>query len=64
LLAKNLAIPIVPMRIDGLFEVKNAGKKFAAPWKISVRIGAPIQFAPGTDATQIAAELQRAVERL
>jgi long-chain acyl-CoA synthetase len=64
LLAKNLAIPVVPMRIDGLFEVKNAGKKFASPWKITVRIGAPITFAPGTDASQIAEELQRAVEQL
>ena len=26
LLANNLRIPIVPMRIDGLFEVKQAGK--------------------------------------
>jgi long-chain acyl-CoA synthetase len=64
LLAENLAIPVVPMRIDGLFEVKNAGKKFAAPWKISVRIGIPITFAQGADPARIAAEVQRAVERL
>jgi long-chain acyl-CoA synthetase len=64
LLAENLAIPVVPMRIDGLFEVKTAGKKFAAPHTISVRIGAPITYAPGTDAAKITAEVQRAVERL
>ena len=64
LLAGNLGIPVLPMRIDGLFEVKNAGWRFAAPWKISVRIGDPMKFMAGTDPQQIAAELQRAVERL
>jgi long-chain acyl-CoA synthetase len=64
LLAGNLGIPVLPMRIDGLFEVKNAGWRFAAPWKISVRIGEPMTFAAGTDPQEIAAKLQRAVERL
>jgi long-chain acyl-CoA synthetase len=64
LLAEDLGIPVVPMRIDGLFEYKRAGKKFAPPFKISVRVGAPLRFAPGTNAAQIAAELQRAVEQL
>lgn len=64
MLAKNLGIPILPMRIDGLFEIKNAGKKFAAPWKIRVRIGKPRTFPQEADASEIAAELQRAVEHL
>jgi long-chain acyl-CoA synthetase len=64
LLAANLDIPVLPMRIDGLFEVKNAGRRLAAPWKIGVRIGQPVKFPPGTDPGEIAAELQKAVERL
>jgi long-chain acyl-CoA synthetase len=64
LLAGNLGIPVLPMRIDGLFEVKQAGKRFAAPWKICVRMGAPMNFPPGTAAEEIAADLQRAVQRL
>jgi long-chain acyl-CoA synthetase len=64
MLAGNLGIPVLPMRIDGLFEVKNAGRRFAAPWKIRVRIGKPITFAAGTDPQAIASELQNAVERL
>ena len=64
LLAKNLGIPVLPMRIDGLFEIKNAGKKFTAPWRIGVKIGRPITFPSDANADQIAAELQRAVERL
>ena len=47
LLAQNLNIPVLPMRIDGLFEFKKAGKKFAPPCKIQVRIGKPIGFPQG-----------------
>lgn len=64
LLAENLEIPVLPMRIDGLFEYKQAGKKFAPPWKISVRIGEPVRFTPGTDAAAIAKELQERVASL
>jgi long-chain acyl-CoA synthetase len=64
LLANNLSVPVLPMRIVGLFELKVAGKRFAAPWKIRVHIGQPMRFAPGTDPVQIAAALQKAVELL
>jgi long-chain acyl-CoA synthetase len=64
LLANNLRIPVVPMRIVGLFEVKQAGKKFAAPWKISARIGKPIAFPPDSEPNQIARDLHTAVESL
>ena len=64
LLAENLGIPVLPMRVDGLYELKAAGKKFAAPGKISVRIGKPREFAPGTDPEKIAAELQKEVGQL
>jgi len=64
LLASKLGVPVLPMRIDGLFEVKQAGKRFAKPRTIRVRIGEPVKFRPGTDPQTIAAELQRAVEGL
>ncbi len=64
LLANNLGIPVLPMRIVGLFEVKQAGRKFAAPLKIGVRIGKPMKFAAGSDPGQIALELQSTVEAL
>jgi hypothetical protein len=52
------------MRIDGLFELKQAGKKFARPSQVKVKIGAPVQFAPGSDPEWIARELQKMVEQL
>jgi long-chain acyl-CoA synthetase len=64
LLAKNLDIPVLPMRIVGLFEVKQSGRRFARPWKIGVRIGRPMRFAVDRDPAEIAQELQSAVAAL
>jgi long-chain acyl-CoA synthetase len=61
LLARNLRIPVLPMRIDGLFELKQAGRKFAPPWKICVRIGMPVEFGQDTPPEQIARELEKKV---
>ncbi len=64
LLANNLRIPVVPMRIDGLYELKKAKKRFAWPHKVSVKIAAPVKFEPGSDPKWIARELQKRVEEL
>jgi long-chain acyl-CoA synthetase len=64
LLANNLKIPIVPMRIDGLFELKQVGKHFARPGKIRVTIGVPVTFPSDADPQQIAEQLQKSEEAL
>ncbi|MGH9515536.1 MAG: AMP-binding protein [Terriglobales bacterium] len=64
LLVNDLNIPVVPMRIDGLFEVKHAGKRTARPYQIKVRIGSPIKFNRGTDPQEIADQLRAAIERI
>ncbi|HEX6505675.1 MAG TPA: AMP-binding protein [Terriglobales bacterium] len=64
ILVNSLKIPVVPMRIDGLYEVKQAGKKFALPGKITVRIGEPIRFDFRPDPGSIAEELRARVENL
>ena len=64
LLVNNLSLPVVPMRLDGLLELKQAGKKFAPPGKIKVKIGPPIRFDPDREPQQIASELQKRVEDL
>jgi long-chain acyl-CoA synthetase len=64
LLSENLGIPVLPMRIDGLFEVKQARKRIAGPYRISVKIGSPISFPRGTDPEAIPAILQRNIASL
>jgi len=64
LLAENLGVPVLPMRIDGLFEAKAAGKSFAAPGKICVRIGRPMQIGHTAEPERIANQLQEAVQSM
>jgi len=64
LLGNNLGIPIVPMRIDGLYELKRAGKKFAWPGQIRIKIDSPIQFPPNRDPQSIALDLHEKVLHL
>jgi long-chain acyl-CoA synthetase len=64
LLVNNLGVPVIPMRIDGLFDLKKAGKKAARPFQITVKIGKPVHFDSGCDPAEIASELQDRVIRL
>jgi long-chain acyl-CoA synthetase len=64
LFANNVRVPVVPMRIDGLFELKRAGKKFARPRQVKVKMGSPIRFPSDSDPQWIAQELQKKVEQL
>src|SRR6185312_5707806 len=64
LLSNNLKIPIVPMRIDGLFELKRARKRVARPGQVRVHIGKPVRFPDGSDPAWIAAQLQEIVKQL
>ena len=64
LLAQNLGIPVLPMRIDGLYEIRESGRKFASPHKITVRIGKPMRFETGLNHEVIASSLFEAVKGL
>jgi long-chain acyl-CoA synthetase len=64
LLATHLNLPVIPMRIDGLFPLKAAKKHYAAPGTIQVRIGEPLRFDSGADAEEIARKLQKIVAEL
>jgi long-chain acyl-CoA synthetase len=61
LLATELKLPVVPMRIDGLFPFKAAQKHYAPPGAIQVKIGDPVVFEPTVDAEDIAKTLQQTV---
>jgi long-chain acyl-CoA synthetase len=64
LLTKDLGIPVLPVRISGLYALKQAGKRWAGPGKVRVEIGKPVRFAEASDPGDIARELQRVVEAL
>ncbi|MFY9752178.1 MAG: AMP-binding protein, partial [Candidatus Acidiferrales bacterium] len=64
LLATRLGVPVVPMRIDGLFEMKRANKRWARPGAIRVSIGRPVQFRETDSAEEIVRDLERRVAEL
>jgi long-chain acyl-CoA synthetase len=64
LLASRLGIPVVPMRIDGLFELRQRGKRTARPGQIHVTIGAPIHFEAEDTPERITGVLEQRVAEL
>jgi len=44
LLASELNVPVVPIKLDGLFELKKRRQYFVRPGTVSVTFGAPINF--------------------
>jgi long-chain acyl-CoA synthetase len=64
MLAQRLNIPVVPMRIDGLFELKQSHRIFARPGEVKVTIGVPVSFDSNEDPVEIAKELERRVAAL
>lgn len=64
LLATRLNLPVVPMRIDGLFPLRQQKKHFAKPGTIQVRIGEPVKFESTDDPEEIAKRLQEILKSL
>jgi long-chain acyl-CoA synthetase len=64
LLAGNLNLPVVPVRLDGVWKMKREQRRFAGLGEITVRIGAPLTVPAGASADEIARSLENAVRSL
>ena len=64
LLAKQLDLPVVPMYLDGLFDLKQAERIIARPGHVQVTIGSPVRFSSDENPDKIARELERMVREL
>ncbi len=58
LLAENLRLPIIPMCLDGVWQMKRERRRLARFGEITVHIGAPITFPPGTPPEEISRNLE------
>ena len=56
LLAENLNVPIVPMRIDGVWNMRREGRRIARRGEIVIRIGSSVKFPPGTPPEEVAVQ--------
>jgi long-chain acyl-CoA synthetase len=64
LLAKQLNIPVVPIYLHGLFDLKQREQIFTRPGRVQATIGAPVRFASDQDANEITRELEHRVREL
>jgi len=64
LLASRLGVPVVPMRIDGLYAVRMADKSHARPGTVRISIGAPVGFDRSASAEEITREIEQHVRAL
>jgi len=63
-LAENLRIPIIPVRLDGVWQMKRQHRRVAHLGEVTVRIGAPVTFPPATPPDEIARSLESVVRSL
>jgi long-chain acyl-CoA synthetase len=59
MLASRLDVPVVPMRIHGLYDMKLSGRKIAKRGELRVVVGKPVSFPPGTPPEEITNELEQ-----
>jgi long-chain acyl-CoA synthetase len=64
LLASQLQVPVIPVRIDGLFALRQTHRRFARPGTVRVTIGEPVKFSPKATPEEITQELQDRVTAL
>ena len=64
LLAQNLNIPAVPMRVDGLWRMQKEHRRLAHPGEVTVYIGTPVTFPPDASPAEITSHLQDLVRSL
>jgi long-chain acyl-CoA synthetase len=64
LLIRELDAPVVPIRIDGLWELKRTNRHFALPGEVSVTVSEPIHYSNQDEPGQIARDLASRVKAL
>ena len=64
LLVTRLGLPVIPVRLDGLYDLKQANKHCTAPGHIRVTVGAPVEFRETEAPEEIARALERCVAAL
>ena len=59
LLAKELNVPVVPVKLEGLYELKRRKQYFAVPGLVRMIIGEAVTFDSKMNSTEITRELER-----
>ena len=64
ILATHLQIPVVPIHLEGLFDLREANKHWTSPGHIRVTVGGAVTFPETAQPEEITRELERRVKAL
>jgi long-chain acyl-CoA synthetase len=64
ILARDLRLPVVPVWLQGIRELREQGRRRARAGEVSLRIGPPLEFPATEDAAVATAAVEQAVSRL
>ncbi len=65
LLATKLDAPVVPVYIQGLYELKQSGRRgYALPGSVTIVFGEPVKFGAQDDPAEVTREIERRVAAL
>lgn len=64
LIALKLGLPVVPIRTRGLFDVLPKGRRLPRPGRVTVHVGAPLDFELATPVQQVTASIATALNAL
>ena len=64
LLASELNVPVVPIKLDGLFELKQRPRYFVRPGTVSITFGDPIEFPRNKPPSEITNTLELTLKSL
>jgi long-chain acyl-CoA synthetase len=64
LMAAGLRVPVVPLRIDGLYALKEQRRHRARRGDVAITFGPPIRYDAATDAAAITGDLEQRVRSL
>ncbi len=64
LLASELNIPVIPIRLRGLFDLKQRHQYFVRPGTVSITFGDPIEFSRDTTPAEITRALELTLKSL
>jgi long-chain acyl-CoA synthetase len=64
LLTSELKVPVVPIMLRGLFDLKQQKKRFVKPGTVSITVGEPIQFSSDHTPSNITRDLERTLKSI
>ncbi|MGB6431658.1 MAG: AMP-binding protein [Candidatus Acidiferrales bacterium] len=64
LLVNDLRLPVLPMRVEGLYAIRLAGTRWNRPGRVQVYVGKPIYFPEPGEPHEIAKKIEDAVAAL